>query len=67
MKDKVNLGIVLLIFSVILLIGVSIAWGFYNQIYALGFVPDVLFLIVGTISFCGAFAGCALIFMSTLD
>ena len=53
MKGKKLLGLILLIISIIVLIGLGVAIGFYKQILAIGFDPLTLFLFVGLITFCG--------------
>ena len=57
MKGRTLLGLFLLIFSIIIVIGLGIAIGFYKQIVATGFIPDALFFFVGFLAITGIFAG----------
>ncbi len=66
MKHKKLLGVILLIFSIILLLGLGVAIGFYNQIVEMGFEPTALFFFVGLLSFSGIICGGVLAFTEGL-
>lgn len=61
MKGKKALAILLIIFSAILVVGVSIACGFYKQIVVTGFIPDALLFTCFMLSFCGIGGGCIIL------
>ena len=54
---KIILGVILLVISIISLICLGVAIGFYNQIVATGFEPYALFSIIGLISLSGIICG----------
>ena len=56
-RNKIIFGLLLTIISIILLIGSAIASGFYQQIIATGFAPDVLICIIMTLSIGGLSVG----------
>ena len=66
MKYKKLLGVILLIFSIILLLCLGVAIGFYKQIVEMGFEPNALFFFVGLLSFSGIIGGAVLAFMEGL-
>ena len=56
-KAKTIVGILLLVISIIVLIGLGIACGFYQQTIATGFVPDALLFIGFMLSIVGLGVG----------
>lgn len=61
MSKRTKLGVILLVISIVLLICLGVAMGFYKQILLTGFDPLALFVFIGFICFGGLTKGCSLL------
>ena len=52
-----RIGLIILLFSILLLLGVCVCWGFYGQILQFGFNPLPIFVACLVLSVAGILAG----------